>query len=150
MRHNQIYLHSSLVCLLGYNVTAHSLPCHEENIFKTFPQHKHLILSVHQPYINQSNKMTHCTVRSIYYTNFQSRLINYNIFVVERFGFRRRLSTANGTGRVAGIVLNVWNNNRYTGCVYCDQTEVFVCANHELSVKQTTTLCSQRQTLRLV
>jgi hypothetical protein len=72
------------------------------------------------------------------------------MFVVERYGLRRRLSTANGTRWVADIILNVWNNNRYIGGVLCDRTEVFVCTNHELSLKQTTTLYSQRQTLRSV
>ena len=79
-------------------------------------------------------------VRSIYYTNFQSRLINYNIFVVERYGLRRRLSAANGTHWLAEIKLNVWYNNRYIGGVLCDRTTVFVCVNHEQSLIQTTTL----------
>ena len=87
-------------------------------------------------------------VRSIYYTNFQSRLINYNIFVVERYGLRRRLSTDNGTRWFVEIILNVWNNNRYIVGVLCGRSKVFVCANHKLSLEQTTTLCSQRQTLR--
>ena len=52
--------------------------------------------------------MSHCMLRSIYYTNFQSRLINYNIFVVERYDLRRRLSTDNGTRWLAEIILNVW------------------------------------------
>jgi len=71
-------------------------------------------------------------------------------FVVERYGFRRQLSTANGTRWLAYIILNVWYNNRYIVGVLCDRTKLFVCANHELSLKQTTTLYSQRQTLRSV
>jgi hypothetical protein len=72
------------------------------------------------------------------------------MFIVERYGLRRRLSTNSGTRWLAEIMLNVWNNNRYIGGVLCDRTKVSVCANHELSLKQTTTLYSQRHTLRLV
>ena len=72
------------------------------------------------------------------------------MFVVERYGLRRRLSTANSTRWLVEIILNVWYKNRYIVGVWCDLTKVFFCVNHELSLKQTTTLYSQRQTLRSV
>ena len=61
--------------------------------------------------------------------------IMYNISVDEWYGFRRRLSTTNATRWLTEIILNIWNNNRYTGGVYCDLTKVFCCANYELSLK---------------
>jgi len=59
----------------------------------------------------------------------------YNISVVEWYGFRRRRSTTNATRWLTEIILNIWNNNIYTGGVYCDLTKLFGCGNHELSSK---------------
>lgn len=48
------------------------------------------------------------------------------MFVAERYGFRRRLSTANGTRWLDAIILNVCNNNRYSGGVLCDGLKCLV------------------------
>ena len=59
-------------------------------------------------------------------------------------------ATINGTRWLTENILNVWNKNRCIGGVFSELTKVFVCANRELSLTQTTTLHSQRQTLRPV
>jgi len=51
---------------------------------------------------------------------------------VERYGYKRGLSTANASHGHTEIILSTLNNNRYIACVFCDLTKAFDCVNHEL------------------
>jgi hypothetical protein len=71
-------------------------------------------------------------LEKVMYNTLSHHVHTNNIFVSERFGFRKGISTEDADFKLRDNVLKSINQNMHVGGIFCYLAKAFYCVNHEI------------------